>query len=491
MTSSETSAKKGHAVCVPAPYQSHISAMLKLAKLLHFRGFHITFVNNEFNHRRLLKSQGPRPLDSLPDFQFRAIPDGLPPSDEDSTQDVILLCEATKNYMSAPFCDLVSNLNCQSATSSSIPPVSCIISDDFMSFATDSAAEKFKVPIVHFIPISACSHMGYRHYRTLREKGLTPLRDISYLTNGYLDTVINWIPGMGNIRLMDLPTYLRTTDPHDPIFNFTMETAERSDKASAVIYHTFNPLESDILTTVSSTFPPVYGVGPLHLLLSKVPEYDQLKHIQSNLLKENAECIQWLDSQKPDSVIYVNYGCLAILTQQQLIEFAMGLANSKHPFLWVIRHGLIQGEKEVALPPEFFEETRDRGMLSSWCPQEEVLNHSSIGVFLTHCGWNSVLEAMTAGVPMLCWPSFGDQRTNCTYICDRWEIGLEIDSSVKREEVERLVKELMEGEKGKDIKKRAKEWKKLADEATGPNGSSSINLDKLINEVLIWEKADF
>ncbi|PKI31666.1 hypothetical protein CRG98_047950 [Punica granatum] len=212
-----------------------------------------------------------------------------------------------------------------------------------------------------------------------------------------------------------------------------METAERSDKASAVIYHTFNPLESDILTTVSSTFPPVYGVGPLHLLLSKVPEYDQLKHIQSNLLKENAECIQWLDSQKPDSVIYVNYGCLAILTQQQLIEFAMGLANSKHPFLW----------------------------------------------------------AMTAGVPMLCWPSFGDQRTNCTYICDRWEIGLEIDSSVKREEVERLVKELMEGEKGKDIKKRAKEWKKLADEATGPNGSSSINLDKLINEVLIWEKADF
>jgi hypothetical protein len=104
-------ADKPHAVCIPSPAQSHIKSMLKLSKLLHYKGFHITYVNTEFNHKRLLKSRGPDAMNGLPDFRFESIPDGLPPSNENETQDVAALCEAAKKNLLAPFNDLLDKLN--------------------------------------------------------------------------------------------------------------------------------------------------------------------------------------------------------------------------------------------------------------------------------------------------------------------------------------------------------------------------------------------
>ena len=99
------------------------------------------------------------------------------------------------------------------------------------------------------------------------------------------------------------------------------------------------------------------------------------------------------------------------MTNEQLVEFAWGLANSKQDFLWIIRPDLVKGVSAV-LPEEFLEETRERGKLASWCPQEKVLGHSAVGGFLTHCGWNSTIESISSGVPMICWPFFADQQTN-------------------------------------------------------------------------------
>ncbi|XP_059452312.1 7-deoxyloganetin glucosyltransferase-like [Corylus avellana] len=197
MDSKIAEADKAHAVCIPFPIQSHIKAMLKFAKLLHGKDFHITFVNTEFNHQRFLKSGGPKSLDGLPDFQFKTIPDSLPPSDSNATQDIDALSESLMENFLAPFSDILLELN-TTATSSNNPPVTCIIADGFLAF-THTAASELGIPILVLFTVSACSLMGFMQFPRLRDKGLTPLKDESFLTNGFLDTVIDWILGMRDI----------------------------------------------------------------------------------------------------------------------------------------------------------------------------------------------------------------------------------------------------------------------------------------------------
>ena len=189
MDSKIAEAEKAHAVCIPFPLQSHIKAMLKFAKLLHHKGFHITFVNTEFNHQRFLKSKGPNFLDGLPDFQFKTIPDSIPPSNSNATQDVNALSKSiSKNCLLAPFLDILVKLN-NTETSSNSPPVTCIISDAVMSF-TQTIAQKLGIPIVMLITIAACSLMGCMQFPRLREKGFTPLKGITQKGNPILKSLI-------------------------------------------------------------------------------------------------------------------------------------------------------------------------------------------------------------------------------------------------------------------------------------------------------------
>ncbi|CAN1333249.1 7-deoxyloganetin glucosyltransferase [Linum perenne] len=433
--------------------------MLKLAKLLHQRGFHVTFVNTEYNHRRLLKSRGSSAFESLSSrFRFETIPDGLPLSDEDVTQDASSLCESTKRTCLGPFKRLVSKLN--DATLGGVPPVSCVVSDCIMGF-TLKATEELGIPNVMFWTASAYA---------------------SYLTNGYLDTPIDWIHGMEGIPLKYMPSIVRTTDPNEFLFNFVMGEVENARNASALIINTFDKLEGEFIEPLSPIFPPIYTIGPLHLM--EVHE-SGLDSLESNLWKEELGCLEWLDQKEPNSVVYVNFGSVTVMTSHQLAEFAWGLAHSGKTFLWVIRSDLVRGESAI-LPQEFTDEIKERGMLVSWCPQGKVLKHPSIGGFLTHCGWNSTLESLTSGVPMICWPFFADQQTNCWVICNKWGVGLEIESDVKRDEIDKLVKELIDGEKGKEMKERALEWKNLAKDATQVEiGQAYLNLEDMINKILL------
>ncbi|KAI3989708.1 hypothetical protein MKX01_009200, partial [Papaver californicum] len=470
--------EKIHAVCIPLPYQSHISSMMKLAKILHSRGVHVTFVNTEFNNQRLLNSRGPDSLKGLPDFRFETIPDGLPPpADPNAGQDLTQLCLSIQTNCLGPFRNLIYKLN--NATNSNVPPVSCIISDGSMSF-TLQAAKEFGIQVMLYWPISFSAFVCLLHFPNLIQRGHVPLKDESYLTNGYLDTPIDCIPGVKDLRFRDLPSIVRTTDPNDVMLDFTMRETGRTYDATALIFNTFDALEMEVLDALKSQLlqlPPIYTIGPLHLLLNQIP-LSESQSLGSNLLKEDTKCLKWLDSKEPNSVVYVNFGTFIFMTTQQLLEFAWGLANSKHNFLWIIRPDLVVGES-ATLPAEFTEETKERGLLSSWCPQEDVLSHPSIAVFLTHCGWNSTLESLSCGVPLICWPFFADQQTNCRYSCNHWEVGMEIDSNVERDEVERLVREFMEGEKGKKMKKKALEWKQKAEEAISPGGSSYVRIDKI------------
>ncbi|BBG99844.1 hypothetical protein Prudu_009668 [Prunus dulcis] len=225
--------------------------------------------------------------------------------------------------------------------------------------------------------------------------------------------VIDWIPVMKGKRLRDLPSFLRTTNPDDVLLTLGLVVSDVIHKASALVLFTFDALEQGVLTAPSSmpNIPPVYTIGPVELLLNQIPK-DHLNFIGYSRWKEETECLP-----------------MAKLPWQKTQLFM--------------------------------------GLIASWCPQEQVLNHASVGGFLRHGGWNSTIESLTAVVPMLCWPFFADRQTDCYYTCNEWGIGMEIDNDVKRDEVEKLIKELMEGENGKKMTNKAMEWKKLAQEATG------------------------
>ncbi|KAH1247301.1 7-deoxyloganetin glucosyltransferase [Glycine max] len=196
---------------------------------------------------------------------------------------------------------------------------------------------------------------------------------------------------------------------------------------------------------LSSMLPFLYTIGPFPLLLNQSPQ-NNFASLGSNLWKEDPKCLEWLESKESGSVVYVNFGSITVMSTEQLLEFAWGLANNKKPFLWIIRPNLVIGGL-VILSSEFVNETKDRSLIASWCPQE--------------------------------------QPTNCRYICNEWEIGIEIDTNVKRKEVEKLVNDLMAGEKGNKIRQKIVELKKKAEEATTPSGCSFMNLDKFIKEVLL------
>ncbi|KAK7860221.1 linamarin synthase 2, partial [Quercus suber] len=422
--------QKPHAVCVPYPSQGHVTPMMRLAKLLHSRGFHITFVNTEYNHRRLIRFKGLEYIKGLPDFQFETIPDGLPPSDSDSD---------------------------------AIQYVPALFSDGVMSFAI-KVGEELGIPEVQFWTTSACGYMGFLYFSELIKRGIIPFK------------------GLKNIRLMDLPSFIRTTNITETMFDFIGSEARNCLNSPAIIFNTFEEFEHDVLEAIAAIFPRIYNIGPLSLLERHVPE-SQFMSISANLWKEDPKCIKWLDRWESNSVVYANYGSVTTMTKQHFSEFAWGLANSKHPFLWIVRPDVVMGDSEI-LAENFFEETKDRAFLTSWCPQDQVLAHPSIGVFLTHCGWNSTLESVCAGVPIICWPFFADQQPNCRYACTTWGIGMEINHDVKREEIEALVKEMLEGDKGKETKQKALEWKKKAVEATDIGGSSYKDFERLIKEAL-------
>ncbi|XP_021740239.1 7-deoxyloganetin glucosyltransferase-like [Chenopodium quinoa] len=481
---------KVHVVCVPFPAQGHISPMLNLAKLLHTKGIHITFVNTEFNHSRFLRSRGPNFLDGLPSsFRFEAIPDGIPPSDPDATQDVPAMFHAVLNYCLEPFKKLLVRLNDEEGT----PRVTYILSDCIMPFTQDAAREVGDLPVVLLWTASACGFLGYAQYRPLLEKGIVPFKDPNFLTNGCLDTIVNWVPSMEGIRLKDIPSFIRTMKEDDILLYLLMISVEKSCKSSSpVIFNTFDALEQDVLNDISKIMVgPTYTIGPLHFLIKQnINQLENnngdcgIKSLRSNLWKEDKHCLQWLDSMKPNSVLYVSFGSITTMTNENLVEFAWGLANSKHPFLWIVRPDIVTGDSAI-LPSDFLVETKDRGMLASWCDQEKVLNHQATGAFLTHCGWNSTLDTICGGKPVLCWPFFAEQQTNCWYFCNKWGMGMEINKDVKRDEVERQVIELMEGKKGEEMCKNALKWKKLAEESTMPTGSSCLNLEQLMNQVFI------
>lgn len=203
-----------------------------------------------------------------------------------------------------------------------------------------------------------------------------------------------------------------------------------------------------------------------------------------SIFKPNTDaCKKWLEQRAPCSVIYVSFGSLSEVGPEQMEELAKGLKASNKYFLWVVR-----ASEESKLPKNYAEELSEKGLIVSWCPQLEVLAHEALGCFITHCGWNSTLEALSFGVPMVAMPCWTDQSTNAKFVSDVWKTGIRTRPDekgiVRDTEIVRCLELVMDREEGKEIQTNAIKWKKMAREAVDKGGSSDTNIDEFVSALM-------
>ncbi|CAN6320048.1 unnamed protein product [Urochloa humidicola] len=271
----------------------------------------------------------------------------------------------------------------------------------------------------------------------------------------------------------------------DELCKTMVDVWARNADAAGVLVNTFESLESAAVRALRDprcvpgrVLPPVYCVGPL-------------VGGGTSAAGERHQCLVWLDAQPASSVVFLCFGSRGTHPPEQLREIAVGLDRSGHRFMWAVRAPA--GGDGAFLPEGFLERTKDRGLVvRSWVPQVEVLRHPSTGAFVTHCGWNSALEAIKEGVPMLCWPLYAEQLMNKVFITEDMRVGVEMEGYrvgfVKAEEVEKKVRLVMESVEGRMIRARAVARKEEAIAALEDGGSSRASFARFLFDVENFDK---
>ncbi|GLJ47400.1 hypothetical protein SUGI_1000380 [Cryptomeria japonica] len=419
----------------------HFIPLAEFAKrLCQFHGFSITLIISKW----FWTSQQPALLERLAssalDIRITEIPHITENEDE---QKMKLETRLSKFMLNAkPHVEDVL----QSLRSSS--PISAFITDFFCTELLD-VTTKLKVPSYLFVPSSAASVCFMLHLPKLVAEINVSFKDADFEVE---------VPGLPPIPATDLPTPFQ--ERSDSWFNWFLNHASRFKEASGVFINTFAELEEEAIKTLRTpSTPPIYPIGPLLVTESDTPD--------------ESSCLKWLDEQPPSSVLFVAFGSFGVLSREQITDLAIGLETSGHRFLWVLRgfksedSSSLETDISQLLPEGFESRTRDRGLvLLNWAPQIPVLSHPSTGGFLSHCGWNSTVESVSHGVPMIAWPLFAEQGINKVILVKQNQvaIGLKMDNKgfVRREEVERAVRELMEGEEGRKVREKMKELKDKA-----------------------------
>ncbi|KAG7576830.1 UDP-glucuronosyl/UDP-glucosyltransferase [Arabidopsis thaliana x Arabidopsis arenosa] len=430
------------------PLQGHLNPMFQLANIFFNKGFSITVIHTEFNSPN---------FSNFPHFTFVSIPDGL--SEPESYPDVIEILHDLNSKCVAPFGDCLKKLIAEE------PTAACVIVDALWYFTHD-LTQKFDIPRIVLRTVNLSAFVAFSKFHVLREKGYLSLQETQ---------ADSPVPELPYLRMKDLP-WFQTEDPRsgDKLQRGVMKSLKSS---SGIIFNAIEDLESDQLDQALIEFPvPLFCIGPFHRYVSAS---------SSSLLAHDMTCLSWLDKQETNSVIYASLGSIASIDESEFLEIAWGLRNSNQPFLWVVRPGLIHGKEWIEiLPKGFIENLKGRGKIVKWAPQPEVLAHRATGGFLTHCGWNSTLEGICEAIPMICKPSFGDQRVNARYITDVWKIGLHLENKIERTKIESAVRTLMTSSEGEEIRKRIMPMKEIAEQCLKIGGSSFRNLENLIAYIL-------
>ncbi|GJM84664.1 hypothetical protein PR202_ga00355 [Eleusine coracana subsp. coracana] len=513
------SGTRPHAVVMPYPLQGHVIPAVHLAQRLAERGFTVTFINTESVHHQIASGGGAddifaaaRAAASNPlDVRYELMNDGFPLGfDRSLNHDQFM--EGVLHVLPAHAEELLRRIVVD-------PASTCLVIDTFFVWPA-TLARKLGVPYVSFwtepaLIFSLYYHMDLltkhghfrceaRHGGSYRERTSRTLiarfRSVyfSFLfscTNNFFhrgamvvcggaeprkDT-ITYIPGVASIEPHELMSYLQATDTTTVVHRIIDRAFAEARAADVVVCNTVEELEPWTIAALRAAGKPFYAVGPV------LPAGFTRSAVATSMWPESRDaCARWLGAQAARSVLYVSFGSYAHVTREELHEIARGVLRSGARFLWVLRPDVVSADDPDPLPEGFATQAEGRGIVVPWCCQVEVLSHAAVAGFLTHCGWNSVLESVWAGVPMLCFPLLTDQFTNRRIVVREWGAGASIGDrgAVRADEVRARIEGLMgDGEEGARLREQVGKRRATLQAAVAPAGSSRRNFDDLVDDL--------
>ncbi|NP_001168592.1 UDP-glycosyltransferase 83A1-like [Zea mays] len=455
-------APKAHVLVLPMPCQGHVTPLMELSHLLVDQGFEVTFVNTDVDRAAVVAaleaSGGVAALGG--GIHLASIPDGL--ADDEDRKDISKLVDAYTRHMPGYLERLLADMEAAGR-----PRAKWLVADTNMGWSFE-VAKKLGIRVVSFWPAAtACLAFMLKIPKLIQDgllddKGL-PVRQETF----------QLAPGMPPLHSSQL-SWNNAGEPEGQhiIFELVTRNNKLNDElAEMVVSNSFYEAEAGAF----KLFPGILPIGPLSA-------DGAFRKPVGHYLPEDERCVKWLDAH-PDasSVVYVAFGSITIFSARQFEELAEGLELTGRPFLWVVRPDFTPGLSKAWLH-EFQRRVAGRGMIVSWCSQQQVLAHRAVACFVSHCGWNSTMEGLRNGVPFLCWPYFCDQYLNRSYIVNVWRTGLAVtpdaDGIVGREELRSKVEQVV-GDA--DIKDRARVLKDEAHRCVAEGGSSNDNFKKLVN----------
>jgi hypothetical protein len=460
-------------VLYPSPGRGHLIAMVELGKLIlkHHPSFSITILvlntqnTDSASTAEYVASSTAQYMAAVkattPSITFLRLPPILDVPSTPSPLELLYLFPRLNN----------PNVHQTLQTISQTSELKAFVIDFFCDAAFEVAAN-LSIPTYYFYTSSASSLTAFLYFPTLHKNLDKSFKDLNDMP---LD-----IPGIPSIPASDMSKGI--SDRSSKLYEYFLNTATHMAKSNGLMVNTFELLErkafkalSDGLCVPDGSTPPIFCIGPL---IASGNQNGDDQH----------ECLNWLNSQPSQSVVFLCFGSMGLFSAKQLREMAIGLENSGQRFMWVVRNPPCDNNKEPnldeLLPQGFLERTKDRGfVVKQWAPQVAVLSHDSVGGFVTHCGWNSVLEAVCGGVPMVAWPLYAEQKMNRSVLVKELKVALALneseDGSVSAAELEKRVRELMDSEAGKDVRDRVSAMRDDAMTAVKEGGSSHVALAKL------------
>ncbi|KAI7749538.1 hypothetical protein M8C21_006280, partial [Ambrosia artemisiifolia] len=429
-----------HVLVFPSPVQYPITTMFDLAELLCLSGLDITFLlipytkSLLFDHVNIESRLNPYPLippiqyshlNPRPSIRLHTISDGLPSNHPQSNATYQLL-ESMETFTKPVFKDLLTSGR---LVSDEVGQVSCIISDGYMSFVYDVTKE-IHVPVISALSSSPSSLWLLSNLPNPTDDGSNA------------DSIIRRVPSMNGILTSeDLASMCQSCDWTDPTIKHLRKQIRELSRAHGLILNTFKALDGPILSQVRSICPNLYPIGPIHTHLAVRQEAELLIPLLNYSPEENKNCITWLDSQQPKSILYVNIENKVQLEWVQTRELWHGLVNSGKRFLWVRQTESIT--KEGRVPPKILKGTKERGYIVESASNVQVLAHKAIGGFLTRGQWDSIIQGFVEGVPTICCPSSLDQHVNSKFVSKSWKIALDEEWRWERNIIEKMIRDVM------------------------------------------------